>query len=62
MTGNIFDVLQERNFIEAVTHEEIRDLLGREKVTVYAGFDPTSDSLHVGHLLPVMALAYFQRP
>src|SRR3982751_6738296 len=39
----------------------LRDVLAREKVTVYGGFDPTAASLHVGHLLPALALARFQR-
>src|SRR3954471_20373350 len=41
--------------------EGVRDLLRREKVTAYAGFDPTAASLHVGHLLPILALARLQR-
>jgi tyrosyl-tRNA synthetase len=39
----------------------LRHLLGREKVTVYNGFDATADSLHVGHLVPLIALARLQR-
>jgi len=59
---NAFDVLKERGFIEQATHEdEIRELLGKEKITFYVGFDPTADSLHVGHLLPMMAMAHLQR-
>src|SRR5512138_171994 len=41
--------------------EGARDLLAREKVTAYIGFDPTASSLHVGSLLPIMALARLQR-
>jgi tyrosyl-tRNA synthetase len=41
--------------------EGLRDVLAREKVTVYAGFDPTAASLHVGHILPILALARCQR-
>ena len=41
--------------------EGLRDVLGREKVTAYSGFDPTAPSLHVGHLLPALALARLQR-
>ena len=59
---NVYDVLKERGFIEQVTHEEeLRELLGKEKVVFYIGFDPTADSLHVGHLLPMMAMAHMQR-
>jgi len=39
----------------------VHELLARERVTVYSGFDPTASSLHVGHLLPMLALARFQR-
>jgi tyrosyl-tRNA synthetase len=59
---NVYDVLQERGFIEQATHEEeIRDLLGRESVTFYIGFDPTADSLHVGHFLQMITMAHMQR-
>ncbi len=59
---NVFDVLNERGFIEQATHEkEIRELLEKEKVTFYIGFDPTADSLHVGHFVTVMAMAHMQR-
>jgi len=60
--ANVFDVLQERGFIAQTTHEEeLRELLGKEKVTFYVGFDPTADSLHVGHFLTIMAMAHMQR-
>ncbi|KAB3529164.1 tyrosine--tRNA ligase [Alkaliphilus serpentinus] len=59
---NVFDILKERGFIQQATHEdEIRDLLAKEKVTFYIGFDPTADSLHVGHFLQVIAMAHLQR-
>jgi len=58
---NAYDVLRERGFVEQVTEEQaLRARLGAP-LTCYAGFDPTADSLHVGHLLPVMALAHMQR-
>src|SRR4051812_31885773 len=41
--------------------EGLRDVLAREEVTAYAGFDPTAASLHVGHMLPILALARLQR-
>jgi len=60
--ANIYDILQERGFIEQATDEtEIRDLLGKESVTFYIGFDPTADSLHVGHFIQVMVMAHMQR-
>lgn len=60
--NNVYDVLQERGYIEQATHEEeIRDLLGKESVTFYIGFDPTADSLHVGHFIQVMVMMHMQR-
>ncbi len=59
---NVFDVLQERGFIKQLSHpDEIRELLGREKITFYIGFDPTADSLHIGHYVQLMAMAHMQR-
>jgi tyrosyl-tRNA synthetase len=59
---NVYDVLVERGYVEQATHEEeIRDLLGKESVTFYIGFDPTADSLHVGHFIQVMVMMHFQR-
>jgi len=59
---NVFEILQERGFIEQTTHEEeIRALLGTDKVTFYIGFDPTAPSLTVGHFLQIMAMAHMQR-
>lgn len=60
---NAYEVLKERGFIEQMTHEdEIKALFSKEEpVTFYIGFDPTADSLHVGHFLTVMAMAHLQR-
>ena len=59
---SVFDVLKERGFIQQTTHQEpLFDLLAKEKVTFYVGFDPTADSLHVGSMLPIMAMAHMQR-
>lgn len=59
---NVLDILMERGFIEQMTHEkEIRELLEKEKVTFYIGFDPTADSLHVGHFVTVMAMSHMQK-
>lgn len=56
-----FDVLQERGFFYQHTHEdEAKKKLNEESVTFYVGFDPTADSLHIGHLLPVMAMRWLQ--
>jgi tyrosyl-tRNA synthetase len=59
---NIYDVLLERGYVKQTTHEEeIKELLGKEKVTFYIGFDPTADSLHVGHFMQMMVMAHMQR-
>ncbi len=59
---NAYDVLEERGFIKQASHpEELRELLGKESVTFYIGFDPTADSLHVGHYVALMAMAHMQR-
>ena len=59
---SVFDVLKERGFIAQLSHEEeIRELLEKEKITFYIGFDPTADSLHVGHFIALMAMAHMQR-
>ena len=56
---SVYDVLMERGFIKQMSHEdEIKELLEKEKITFYIGFDPTADSLHVGHFLTVMAMAH----
>ena len=61
MSENVFDVLKERGLIAQTTHEdEIRELLGKEKVTFYIGFDPTADSLHVGHFLQMVVMRHMQ--
>jgi tyrosyl-tRNA synthetase len=59
---NVFDVLKERGYIEQCTHEEeIRELLGKESVTFYIGFDPTADSLHIGHYIQIMVMSIMQQ-
>ncbi len=59
---NVFDVLKERGFIEQSTHEDdIRELLGKEKIKFYIGFDPTADCLHIGHFMQVIIMMYMQK-
>ena len=59
---NVYDVLKERGFIEQVTDEEaVRELLGKEKIKFYIGFDPTADCLHIGHFMQVIILMYMQK-
>ncbi|MEZ4527756.1 MAG: tyrosine--tRNA ligase [Desulfobacterales bacterium] len=59
---NVLDTLRERGFIEQTTHDqELREYLSDGNRTCYIGFDPTASSLHVGSLVPIMALAHMQR-
>lgn len=59
---HVLDILKERGFLAQVTFEEdLYKLLESESVTFYTGFDPTADSLHVGHYIPIMAMAHLQR-
>ncbi len=59
---NALDILQERGFIYQTTDaERLRARLGEGPVTFYVGFDPTGSSLHIGHLLPVMAMRWLQQ-
>lgn len=58
---NVFDTLTERGFVKQVTHEGLPEMLAKEQVTFYVGFDPTADSLHVGHFIQLMAMAHMQR-
>jgi tyrosyl-tRNA synthetase len=59
---DVFSVLKERGFLAQVTHEdEVRAAFSAGPVTVYTGYDPTADSLHVGHLVTLMALMHLER-
>lgn len=58
---HILDILKERGFIAQMTFEdELYEQL-KEPTTFYVGFDPTADSLHIGHYIPIMAMAHMQR-
>jgi len=58
---NVFDLLNERGYIEQTTHEELRDILGNESIAFYIGFDPTADSLHIGHFISLMVASQLQK-
>lgn len=59
---NVMDVLRERGFIKQTVYEEdLYKLLDTQSVPFYIGFDPTADSLHVGHFLALMAMSHMQR-
>ena len=58
---HILDILKERGFIAQMTFEdELYEQL-KSPTTFYVGFDPTADSLHIGHYIPIMAMAHMQR-
>ena len=60
--SDVFETLNERGFIKQITHpEQVARLLAEEQITYYIGFDPTAPSLHVGSLVPIMAMAHLQR-
>lgn len=59
---NVMDVLEERGFIKQTVYgDDLRKKLETESVTFYVGFDPTADSLHIGHYIPIMAMAWMQK-
>jgi tyrosyl-tRNA synthetase len=60
--ASVYDTLVERGFLKQLTHEEeIKELLEKEKITFYIGFDPTADSLHVGHFIAMMMMSHMQK-
>ncbi len=59
---NVMDILEERNYIEQLTHpKEIKELLEKEKISFYIGIDPTADSLHIGHFVSLMVASHLQK-
>lgn len=59
---NIYNVLKERDLIKQITFEdEFKKLSSEEKFSVYLGIDPTADSIHIGHFIPLMMMSYFQK-
>ena len=59
---NAYDILEERGLVKQCSHpEELHELMGKEKLTFYIGFDPTADSLHIGHYVALMTMAHMQR-
>lgn len=59
--AKIFDELVERGYVEQITHEELKDTLNNEHIPFYIGFDPTADSLHVGHFVSLMVASHMQK-
>ena len=58
---NVYDILEERGYIEQVTHDGLREWFDKEKVSFYIGFDPTADSLHIGHFVSAMVASHMQK-
>ena len=59
---SVFDTLEERGYVEQLTHpEEIKELFKKESVPFYIGIDPTADSLHVGHFISLMVASQMQK-
>ncbi len=57
---NVIEILKERGLIEALTHDHLQDIVD-QPIKIYCGFDPTSDSLHLGNMVAIMGLAWFQK-
>ena len=59
--GDIVSVLRRRGLVQEVTSDELEKVAAGEQLSVYCGFDPTADSLHLGNLLGIIVLSWFQR-
>lgn len=59
---SIYDVLKERDLIKQITFEdEFKKTVENESISLYLGIDPTADSIHIGHFIPLMLMSYFQK-
>ena len=59
---NIYDILKERDLIKQITFEdEFKEMVSNKNTSVYFGIDPTADSIHIGHFIPLMMISYFQK-
>lgn len=59
---SIYDVLKQRDLIKQIPFEdEFKSMVKTEKTKVYLGIDPTADSIHIGHFIPLMMMSYFQK-
>lgn len=59
---NVLDILEERGYIEQMTHpQEMKELFENKKISFYIGFDPTADSLHIGHFISLMVASHLQK-
>ncbi len=59
---SIYDVLKKRDLIKQIPFEnEFKEMVKTQKTKVYLGIDPTADSIHIGHFIPLMMMSYFQK-
>ena len=59
---NVYEELKSRDLIKQITFEdEFKKMVENEKFSVYLGIDPTADSIHIGHFIPLMMMSYFQK-
>ncbi len=59
---NVYDILERRGYIkQTVYKDDLYEMLGKGAVTFYCGFDPTADSLHIGHVIPLMVASVMQK-
>lgn len=58
---NVIEVLRARGLLDAMSSQQLEQVASQRQITVYAGFDPTSDSLQVGNFVAIMGLSHFQR-
>jgi len=59
---SIYDILKDRDLIKQIPfEEEFKEMVKKEKTKVYLGIDPTADSIHIGHFIPLMMMSYFQK-
>ena len=60
--SNVYEELKDRDLIKQITFEdEFEEMMNKEKTAVYLGIDPTADSIHIGHFVPLMLMSYFQK-
>lgn len=60
-TANVIEILRSRGLIQDITSPDLETVATKESIAVYCGFDPTADSLHLGNLLGIIVLSWFQR-
>ena len=58
---SVLEILGQRGLIEAVTDDSLVEMAASHKLRVYCGFDPTADGLHLGNMVALMGLAWFER-